>query len=98
MPISIDGKSKVHKYQQLADYLRQQIAEGQLPPNGPLPSFNEMRIRFDFTQRTVEKAHTLLEADGLIRRDPGRGGRDHVGRWARARRGAAPAPRRVRCP
>jgi GntR family transcriptional regulator of arabinose operon len=73
MMTPVDGKTKVHKYLQLADYLRQQIADGQLPPNGPLPSFNEMKIRFDSSQRTVEKAHTLLEADGLIRRDPGRG-------------------------
>lgn len=73
MTTSLDVKNKVHKYLQLADFLRQQIADGQLPPNGPLPSFNEMKTRFDATQRTVEKAHTLLEAEGLIRRDPGRG-------------------------
>lgn len=73
MPTLIDRHLKIPQYLQLAEYLREQIQSGQLKPGDRLPSFNEMKAQFDAVQRTVEKAHSLLEGDGLIRREPGRG-------------------------
>jgi GntR family transcriptional regulator of arabinose operon len=73
MPTLIDRHLKIPQYLQLAEYLREQIQSGQLQPGDRLPSFNEMKAQFDAVQRTVEKAHSLLEGDGLIRREPGRG-------------------------
>lgn len=73
MPTLIDRHLKVPQYLQLAEYLREQIQSGQLQPGDRLPSFTEMKTQFDAVQRTVEKAHSLLEGDGLIRREPGRG-------------------------
>lgn len=73
MPTLIDRHLKIPQYLQLAEHLREQIETGQLQPGDRLPSFNEMKAQFDAVQRTVEKAHALLESDGLIRREPGRG-------------------------
>lgn len=69
----IDRHLKIPKYLQLAEHLRQEIGEGRLLPGERLPSFTEMRSEFEASQGTIEKAHALLEADGLIRREPGRG-------------------------
>jgi DNA-binding LacI/PurR family transcriptional regulator len=73
MSTLIDRHLKIPKYLQLAEDLRRQIADGGLRPGDQLPSFNEMKVQFEAAQHTVEKAHGLLEADGLIRREPGRG-------------------------
>lgn len=73
MSTLIDRHLKIPKYLQMAEHLRQQIADGGLRPGEQLPSFSEMKLQFEAAQHTVEKAHGLLEADGLIRREPGRG-------------------------
>ena len=73
MTTLIDRHLKIPKYLQLAEHLRQQIAGGGLQPGDQLPSFSEMKLQFEAAQHTVEKAHALLENDGLIRRAPGRG-------------------------
>jgi len=73
MSTLIDRHLKIPKYLQMAESLREQIDSGQLQPDDRLPSFTEMKTQFDATQRTIEKAHALLEEDGLIRREPGRG-------------------------
>jgi DNA-binding LacI/PurR family transcriptional regulator len=61
------------KYHQLATILRHRIHAGELLPGDRLPSFFEMRTQFGATQRTTEQVHHLLEADGLIVRQNGRG-------------------------
>lgn len=73
MSTATEKNTKVPKYVQLADQLRQQILDGELPPHGPLLTFTEMKARFGATQWTVEKAHAILEEDGLIRRESSRG-------------------------
>jgi len=73
MPTLIDRHLKIPQYLQLAEHLRQEIADGRLQPDDRLPSLNESKAQFGANQRTVEKAHDLLETDGLIRREPGRG-------------------------
>ncbi len=69
----LSSQASSPKYVQLAENLRRMIAQGKLKPGDRLPSFSEMKQQFDATQRTVEKAHDLLEEDGLIRREAGRG-------------------------
>lgn len=80
------------KYQNVADDLRRQIQGGLLKPGDRLPSFTEMRVRQGVTQPTMERAHAILEREGLIRREPGRG--TFVLSPAVAR-GAAASPRRL---
>jgi DNA-binding LacI/PurR family transcriptional regulator len=56
------------KYLQVAEYLRRQIRRGVWTVGDRLPSHTEVRARFACTQHTVERAHALLEKDGLIER------------------------------
>ena len=65
--------SSTPKYRALAESLRLRIASGDLKPGDRLPSFAEMRAQQGITQPTMERAHALLERDGLIRREQGRG-------------------------
>lgn len=73
MPTLIDRHLKIPQYLQLAEHLREQIEGGHLQPDDRLPSLNEAKAQFGANQRTVEKAQALLEEDGLIRREAGRG-------------------------
>jgi DNA-binding LacI/PurR family transcriptional regulator len=65
--------SKVPKYVQLAAQLRRQIVSGELRPTDRVPSFPQLRVEFGISQNTVEKAHALLEQEGLIIRRQGFG-------------------------
>lgn len=73
MPSDIQRGSVVPKYVELADQLRVQVRRGHLKPGDQLPSFAELRDRYQVSRGTVEKVHTLLEQDGLIKREQGRG-------------------------
>lgn len=64
---------KTPKYARLAETLRAQITSGTAAPGERLPSFAQMRIRYQATQATVEKALGLLEREGLIVRRSGSG-------------------------
>lgn len=65
--------SRLPKYVQLADSLREQIVRGELRPQDRVPSFPQLRGEFGISQNTVEKAHALLEQEGLIVRKQGVG-------------------------
>lgn len=65
--------NKRPKYLQLAEWVRQQIQEGQLQPNQQLMSYVEIEAKLGFSQNTVERAYAILERDGLISREHGRG-------------------------
>ena len=69
----MDTSTKKPKYQQVADAIRRQIEQGELKPGDRLPSINEMIARYGISLHTVGKVHDILETDGLIRRDRGRG-------------------------
>lgn len=61
------------KYIEIAERFRRQIEEGELKPGDRLPSFIEMRDQHGIGQGTLERVHALLDQDGLISREPGRG-------------------------
>jgi DNA-binding LacI/PurR family transcriptional regulator len=61
------------KYQQLVESLRSQIVSGELRPGTRLPSVAEFQAAHGISQSTVDKAHALLEQEGLIAREQGRG-------------------------
>ena len=67
------SRSRLPKYVQLADQLRAQVAAGEMRPGDQLPTFAEMRERYNLGQRTLEKMHELLEQEGLIERRRGSG-------------------------
>lgn len=64
---------KIPKYQYWVNRLRHQIDAGELQPGERLPSYVDMRQQHGVTQPTLDRVHAILEQDGLIMREPGRG-------------------------
>lgn len=64
--------SKPH-YQKILEELRSQIELGTVTPGARLPSFTEMREQRGVSQTTMERVYQVLEQDGLIIRERGRG-------------------------
>jgi GntR family transcriptional regulator of arabinose operon len=69
----VSETSQLPKYVRLAERLRGQILRGELRPTDRVPSFPQLRSEFGISQNTVEKAHALLEQEGLIIRRQGYG-------------------------
>ena len=65
--------AKGPSYVQMVAALRGQIESGELQPGDRLPSLNEMQFQFGASRMTVHKVQLLLEKDGLVRREQGRG-------------------------
>ncbi len=61
------------KYQLLAQQIRRQIASGELTSGDQLPTFARMRSEYGVTSTTIERVYSLLEQEGLIDRQQGRG-------------------------
>jgi GntR family transcriptional regulator len=73
MPV-IDKNSVVPYYQQLADLLRRDIGEREAQREiYQLPSENELAERHNITRATVRHALDVLEQDGWIYREKGKG-------------------------
>jgi DNA-binding GntR family transcriptional regulator len=60
-------------YGQIADQLRELISDGTLAPNDQIPSELEMARAFGCARGTVRQARGLLEEEGWIRTERGRG-------------------------
>ena len=60
-------------YEQIAEYLRINILEGRLKPGDKLPTIREMRLIWNCTSGTVQRAYLELASQGLIISHPGRG-------------------------
>jgi GntR family transcriptional regulator len=70
----IDKGSSVPYYIQLAELLRQEIARQTSPPAAyQLPSENELAAAHGITRATVRRALDVLERNGWIYREKGRG-------------------------
>jgi GntR family transcriptional regulator len=71
--LQIDHNSFVPYYVQIQEHLREQIAEGALPPGALLPSEAELCTAFDVSRIVVRRALQELEREGLIYRKRGKG-------------------------
>jgi GntR family transcriptional regulator len=60
-------------YQQLADLLREKIADGEYALGDALPSERVMADRYGISHLTVRKSLGLLEEEGLLIRIQGKG-------------------------
>ena len=61
------------RYRQVADDLREAIRRGTYGPGTLLPSQPELARKYGLNQTSISRAIGLLEADGLIRTEHGRG-------------------------
>mgnify|MGYP000518230988 CR=1 FL=1 len=60
-------------YLQLAERMRAEIDAGRWAANGPLPPERELAALYDVSRETLRKSVKLLERDGLIFSEQGRG-------------------------
>jgi GntR family transcriptional regulator len=60
-------------YRQLADMLRMQIESGHIAPNDAIPAERDLAATHEVSRDTVRKAIKLLEEQGVLYSDHGRG-------------------------
>ena|ERR1700730_18520133 len=60
-------------YRQIVDQLRRLITSNQLPAGDPLPSVREVAGHHAINPMTVSRAYGLLELEGLLTRQRGKG-------------------------
>lgn len=61
------------RYRQVADDLKEAITRGTYGPGAALPSQPELARKYGLNQTSISRAINLLEADGLIHTEHGRG-------------------------
>ncbi|WP_244304113.1 GntR family transcriptional regulator [Streptomyces lydicus] len=61
------------RWRQVADVIRERIADGTYPPGTRVPSVVEMLEEFGIATTTGQKVHRGLRAEGLIYTEPGMG-------------------------
>jgi len=69
----IDHQGPVPPYQQIADWLRQQIIAGELRPGQVIPSEKDLVDLFGVARTTARRTVALLREEGLVRTVPQRG-------------------------
>lgn len=69
----VDRQEGIALWRQIAGKLQGDIASGDLPPGGRLPTEAELAIRFGVNRHTVRRALEELSRDGLVRVEQGRG-------------------------
>lgn len=67
------GGPEAPLYRQLAASLQQELERGRYAPNAPLPAERELAASFNVSRDTVRKAIRLLEEQGVVYSDHGRG-------------------------
>lgn len=73
MSLQINRNSQQPIYQQIAEQIRQQIRDGQLPVKSRLPTIRQVAHKLGITRLTVQNAYEELRADGWIESTVGRG-------------------------
>ncbi|MGI5286553.1 GntR family transcriptional regulator [Nonomuraea polychroma] len=70
---AIGEQSEPYRYLAIAAELRARIERGELQPGSALPSEAELRRRYGASRNTVRQALAVLEHDGLVVAEHGRG-------------------------
>ncbi len=61
------------RWHQVADVIRERIADGTYPAGGRIPSVLQLQEEFGIAGVTAQKVHRGLRAEGLIYTEPGMG-------------------------
>jgi len=70
---TLDPNTGLPIYRQLIEQIRRMVASNQLGPGDPLPSVRELALAHAVNPMTISKAYSLLEAEGILERQRGRG-------------------------
>lgn len=70
---SLNPQSGTPIYRQLMEQIRHMIAGAQLVPGDSLPSVRELAMQHAVNPMTISKAYSLLETEGLLERQRGKG-------------------------
>ncbi len=73
MPELIDPNDHLPRYYQLANILRDQIANGKLVAHQPIPSERQLESIYSVSRPTIRQAIDLLVRQGFLYREHGRG-------------------------
>ncbi len=65
--------SRVSKYSQIADVLKNEISDGVYSSSGKLPTENELSQRFGVSRQTIRQSISSLKADGSVYQVQGSG-------------------------
>ena len=66
-------RSRIPLYLQVASAIRRRIDEGQWRPGQKIPTLEEFETEFQVARVTVRQAIDILEQEGLVRRQQGKG-------------------------
>jgi GntR family transcriptional regulator len=69
----IEWQPDVPRWRQVADVVRQRIADGTYPPRSRVPSVVQLFEEFGISTSTAQKVHRGLREEGLIYTEPGMG-------------------------
>lgn len=75
----LERKSGASLWRQIGEQVAAEIASGALTPGAQLPTEPELADRFRVSRNTVRRAMSMLEDDGLVRIEQGRGTFVHDG-------------------
>ena len=70
---SIFGATRIPRYVQLSEHLRQRVDDGHWPAGTTLPSIESLMAEFEVARVTVRQAIALLADEGLVSPQRGRG-------------------------
>lgn len=73
MKLDLERNAEWPLYLRLCEQLRRQVRAGVLKPGDRLPSFSQLREEYGVHKNTVERAHMILEREGLVVRRSGAG-------------------------
>jgi GntR family transcriptional regulator len=73
MRLKLDFRSKIPIYIQIIDQIKHLIAVGELQPDDQLPTIRELAADLNVNFTTVARAYRLLDEEGLISTQHGRG-------------------------
>src|SRR5581483_11818871 len=71
--IQIDKKVSEPAYLQIATGIKQMLRNGRIAPGTPMPPERKLAQQFGVSRMTMRQANELLEREGLIERQRGRG-------------------------
>lgn len=70
---TLNPQSGIPIYRQLMEQVRRLVSSGQLKPGDALPSVRELALAHAVNPMTISKAYSMLEAEGVLERQRGKG-------------------------